>query len=70
MRRKVPLPPPKAFGGVVSTTFAGFVAAKVGYDAAFLSLSAIVLAGTALFFMTMPKTRTTPAPTAPAVPVI
>ena len=58
----------QAFGGVVSTTLAGAVAARVGYDAAFLTLSAIALAGTALFWIAMPETRSAPAPAAPAAP--
>ena len=59
----------QAFGGVVSTTLAGVVAARVGYDAAFLTLSAIALVGAALFWFAMPETRSAPALGHPAVPV-
>jgi predicted MFS family arabinose efflux permease len=55
---------------VVSTTLAGFVAARVGYDAAFLTLSAIAVAGAALFWLAMPETREAPGrATALAVPL-
>jgi MFS family permease len=50
----------QAAGGVASTTLAGLVAARAGYDAAFLALAAIAAAGAALFWLAMPETR--PAP--------
>ena len=59
----------QAFGGVVSTTLAGVVAARVGYDAAFLTLSAIALVGAAVFWFAMPETRSAPALGHPAMPV-
>ncbi len=57
----------QAVGGVVSTTLAGLVAARAGYDAAFLTLAAIATAGAALFWLAMPETRPVPEPAAPAV---
>ena len=60
----------QAVGGVVSTTLAGFVAAQAGYDAAFLTLSAVAVAGAALFWLAMPETRAAPGrPAALAVPL-
>jgi hypothetical protein len=44
------------------------VAARAGYDAAFLTLAAIAAAGAALFWLVMPETRTAPVPAALAVP--
>jgi hypothetical protein len=41
------------------------VAARAGYDAAFLTLSAIAAAGAALFWLAMPETRAA-APGRPA----
>jgi len=55
----------QAIGGVLSTTLAGLVAARAGYDAAFLTLSAIAAAGAALFWLAMPETRAA-APGRPA----
>jgi MFS family permease len=59
----------QAIGGVASTSLAGLVAARVGYDAAFLTLSAIAAAGAALFWLAMPETRAAPGPAATAVAV-
>jgi len=36
------------------------VAARAGYDAAFLTLAAIAAAGAALFWLVMPETRAAP----------
>jgi dipeptide/tripeptide permease len=58
----------QAIGGVASTSLAGLAAARVGYDAAFLTLSAIAAAGAALFWLAMPETRSAPGPAALAVP--
>jgi MFS family permease len=57
----------QAVGGVVSTTLAGLVAARAGYDAAFLTLAAIAAGGAALFWLAMPETRPAPEPADPAV---
>ena len=54
----------QAIGVVVSTPLAGFVAARVGYDAAFLCLSTIAAAGAVLFWLAMPETRAAPGRTA------
>jgi MFS family permease len=56
----------QAAGGVASTTLAGLVAARAGYDAAFLALAAAA-AGAALFWLAMPETRPAPEPADPAV---
>jgi predicted MFS family arabinose efflux permease len=57
----------QAAGGVASTTLAGLVAARAGYDAAFLALAAAAAAGAALFWLAMPETRPAPEPADPAV---
>ncbi len=58
----------QAVGGVMSTTLAGFVAARMGYDAAFLTLAAIAAAGATLFWLAMPETRAAPGTPPLAVP--
>lgn len=58
----------QAIGGVVSTTLAGLVAVRMGYDAAFLPLSAIAVAGAAL--LAMPETRVAPGTPPLAVPLV
>ena len=47
-------------GGVASGALAGAIVVAAGYDAAFLTLAAIALAGTILLWLGMPETR--PAP--------
>jgi MFS family permease len=44
-------------GGVVSGALSGLFAVRYGYDAAFLALAAIAGLGAALFWLTMPETR-------------
>ena len=47
-------------GGVLSATLAGQVVVRAGYDAAFLTLSAIAVLGGILFWVAMPETRARP----------
>ncbi len=47
----------QSIGAALSTTLAGFVAAKAGYSAAFLSLGAIAGIGFAVCWFALPETR-------------
>ncbi|HZF75057.1 MAG TPA: MFS transporter [Acetobacteraceae bacterium] len=55
-------------GGVVSMTLGGLLVVRFGYDAAFLTLSAIAALGAVLFWALMPETRPGLALAGEAVP--
>ena len=44
-------------GGIVSTTLAGQIVVRAGYDAAFIALAAIAAIGAGLYWLMMPETR-------------
>ena len=46
-----------SLGGIIGGTVAGVIAAQSGYNAAFLVLAGIAVAGGALFWLLMPETR-------------
>ena len=47
----------QGIGASLSNAVAGLIVVQAGYDAAFLTLAAIALAGLALFWWAMPETR-------------
>jgi MFS family permease len=47
----------QGIGAALSTTLAGVVVVHAGYSAAFLTLAAVALAGTVVFFFGMPETN-------------
>ncbi len=60
-----------ATGAMASMTLGGVLAARAGYDAAFLSLAAVAALGAVLCRLAMPETRGAPAVAAagrPAAP--
>jgi MFS family permease len=46
-----------SIGVIVSTTLAGQIVVRAGYDAAFLTLAGIAAVGAVLYWLTMPETR-------------
>ena len=51
----------QGIGAALSTTLAGLVVVKAGYNAAFLTLGAIAAIGSAVCWLALPETRTHPA---------
>jgi len=47
----------QGIGAALSTALAGVIVVHAGYGAAFLALSAVAVAGLALYYFVMPETR-------------